>query len=84
MYMSYCRFEGTLNELRACIADVEDHIYDESEEPVSSREVEKFEVMVTEFYDWLNDMCLIDEMGELDTKELKAIAKKMREGRETA
>lgn len=83
MYMRYCMFEGTLNELRACMGEVETCIYDE-DETVSSREAEKFEVMVTELYDWLNDMCLLDQSGDLDTDVLKEISKNMRERRAMA
>lgn len=82
MYMSYCRFEGTLQELRGCIAVVEECVNEENEYPVSRREVERFEVLVTDFYDWLCDMALLDEFGELNKDELRSIADMMEKGHE--
>ena len=71
MYMSYCRFEGTKQELSACLRDVEGCV---NEEPgygdVSDREVTNFKNMVVDFVDWLHDMCLLDDEGNIDHEEL--------------
>ena len=73
MYMSYCRFEGTRQELRACLADVEEHVNGEAEYKVRENEIGHFEQMVREFVDWLNDMALLDEDGELNEREFEQV-----------
>lgn len=73
MYMSYCRFEGTRHELRACLSDVEDHVNGEAEYKVRENEIGHFEQMVREFVDWLNDMALLDEYGDLDEHALEEV-----------
>ena len=70
MYMSYCRFEGTRQELRACLTDVEEHVNGEAEYPVSQNEIRHFENMVREFVDWLHDAALLDDEGYLDEDAL--------------
>ena len=50
MYMSYCRFEGTLAELRACMSEVYDHVNEEAEYEVSDREINYFRQMVEIFF----------------------------------
>lgn len=77
MYMSYCRFEGTRSELNACLADVEEHAYEEAEYEVSDREINHFRQMVEHFYGWMVDMGLIDFNGELDRETLNDICEKM-------
>lgn len=77
-YMSYCRFEGTRSELRACMYDVEEHINEEADDEVSEREVGHFESMVEEFYDWMTEFGLIDAWGELDREKLSEVCDKMR------
>lgn len=77
MYMSYCRFEGTRQELRACINEVENHIYEEAEYEVSDNEIREFKQMVKDFYNFMADMELLDENGELDENVLDEISEKM-------
>ena len=78
MYMSYCRFEGTHQELRACLEDVEEHIQEEAEYKVSENEIEHFQNMVRDFYSWLVDYELITEDGELDEEMLERACEYMR------
>ena len=78
MYMSYCRFEGTFTELKACMATVDEHVNEEAEYEVSDREINYFTRMVTEFVDWLNDQCLLDEYGEVDEAMLETVCEAMR------
>lgn len=80
MYMSYCRFEGTLAEMRACIGSVEEHVNEEAEYEVSEREIDCFRKMVQEFAGWLYDMELLDENGELDETELDNVCESMARG----
>ncbi len=77
MYMSYCRFEGTNAELRACLSDIEEVLNEENEYPISEREATCFCYMVENFVDFLHDADLLDEDGELDTDMLKALRAKM-------
>lgn len=79
-YMSYCRFEGTLHELRACMADVDEHVNEEAEYEVSDREIKCFKDMIYEVVGWLNDQCLLDEYGEVDDLMLDTICEAMRKG----
>ena len=78
MYMSYCRYEGTLNELRACLADAQEHIDGEAEHSVSINEIGQFEQLVRDFVDFLTDNDLLDEDGYLDDDKLGEISKAMR------
>lgn len=73
MYMSYCRYEGTNQELNACLNDVGEHINQEAEYAVSDREILNFKFMVRTFVDFLNDNCLLTEDNELDEDSLEAI-----------
>lgn len=86
MYMSYCRFEGTHQELRACLCDVEEHVNEEAQYEVSDREINQFRNMVEYFVGWLNDMALLDEDGDIDQDALdqvcEALAKKYEEEEE--
>ena len=78
MYMSYCRIEGTLNEMRAVIGEVEDHVYQEECSPVSGREISAFENLMHEIFDFLEDMELIDYEHEwLDRERLEEICNMM-------
>ena len=77
MYMSYCRFEGTLAELQTCLADVEEHVNGEAAYPVSDREIGKFRRIVTEFTSWLHDMALLDDEGYLDEDVLNEVCEAM-------
>lgn len=76
-YMSYCRFEGTLHELKCCLNDVEEHINEEANDTVSEHEIACFEDMVKTFYEFLCEQELIDEDGELDTDRLSEIGDAM-------
>ena len=80
MYMSYCRNEGTLAELRCVMSDVEAHINEEAEYSVSEREIDKFKSVVSEFYDFLCETELLDCNGEIDNEVLDIICEKMRHG----
>lgn len=80
MYMSYCRIEGTYQELQAVLNDVQDHINGEAEYPISERERECFKDMVYWFHDFMLDNCLIDEDGEVDSRELENVLVQMAHG----
>lgn len=77
MYMSYCRFEGTLYELRACMSVVDEHINEEAESAVSDNEIRCFKNMLREFTGWMQDNELLDENGELDEETLDSICSQM-------
>lgn len=77
MYMSYCKFEGTLMELRSCMSTVEEHVNGEAEYEVSGREIDHFRRMVTEFTDWLHDMALLDDEGYLNEDALDEVCEDM-------
>ena len=77
MYMSYCRFEGTNNELVKCLSDVEEHIYGEAPYKVSDNEIEYFKKMTVEFFDFLKDNYLVTQDGELDGIVLDRICEAM-------
>lgn len=78
MYMSYCRHEGTLAELRACLSDAEEHINGEAESEVSDHEIRCFRTIVEEFVSWLQDMSLLDEDGYLDDDALTEVCEAMK------
>lgn len=80
MYMSYCRFEGTKQELRHCLNDVTDHINKEAEYPVSDGEIRHFRAMVYDFVEFLQDTEILDENGEVDKAVLDTVCEKMKEG----
>ena len=77
MYMSYCRFEGTYSELRSCLSDVEEHVSEEAEYEVSDREIRSFRNMVEMFHDFLCNMELLDEDGDLDMDALDSVCEAM-------
>lgn len=80
MYMSYCRYEGTLHEMRACIADVEDHVNETAEWPVRDREVESFRNLVHEVHEFLVNVEILDNYGDIDEEALECVCKLMKEG----
>lgn len=80
MYMSYCRFEGTKSELRACLNDVQEHIDGEAWDSISDREIGCFKAIIMDVVDFLNDNCLIDEDGMVDSKGLDDVCKAMAKG----
>lgn len=80
MYMSYCRNEGALAEVRCALSDVDAHIDEDAEYSVSEREIDCFKSLITELYDWMCERELIDCNGELDTDGLEEICEKMRHG----
>lgn len=80
MYMSYCRFEGTKSELRACLNDVQEHIDGEAEYSISDREIGCFKAIIMDVVDFLNDNCLIDEDGMIDRKGLDDVCQAMAKG----
>ena len=82
MYMSYCRFEGTRQELRACLNDVDEHVNGEAEYKVSESEIGHFENMIRDFVDWLHDMELLDEEGYLDDDALNEVLDSMNKANE--
>ena len=77
MYMSYCKFEGTLDELKVCLNDVDEHVSGEAEDEVSDEEIRHFRNMVEYFVGWLNDQALLDEDGCLDYDELDKVCEAM-------
>lgn len=77
MYMSYCRFEGTKQELAACLREVNDHIECQAEYGISEREIRHFKTMVYDFVDFLNDNSLLDDCGEIDREQLESVCKLM-------
>lgn len=77
MYMSYCRFEGTYHELRACVADVEEHVNEEAEYEVSDNEINFFRLMISDMVEFLQNQELLDEHGELNEEELDKICEAM-------
>jgi len=77
MYMSYCRYEGTLSELRACLDDVQEHIDGAAEYEVSYQEIRNFAQMVKEFVQFAQDNELIDCYGDLDNDRLEEICDAM-------
>lgn len=77
MYMSYCRFEGTYAELRTCLNDVEEHVNQEAEYEVSDEEIQNFRNMVEYFHDFLCNMELLDEDGNLDIDALDEVCEAM-------
>ena len=81
--MSYCRHEGTLAELRACLADAEEHVNGEAEYEVSDREIDCFKKMVDTFVEWLQDNDLLDEDNGLNWDVLNEICDSMKKTCET-
>ena len=77
MYMSYCRFEGALQEMRACMEDVREHSYEQAEYEVSDREIDCFRTMVRDFTDFLREMELVDEDGCVNEEELDRVCESM-------
>ena len=77
MYMSYCRFEGTLAELRACMSEVYDHVNEEAEYEVSDREINYFRQMVEEFSTFMTDLGITDCYGDLDNAKLDKVCEQM-------
>lgn len=82
MYMSYCRFEGTRSELAACLGEVEDHINEDAEYAISDQEIEHFRRMVKMFVEFLQELEILDEEGELDKEVLDIVCKSMAQGYE--
>lgn len=77
MYMSYCRYEGTLSELKVCLEDAAEHQDEMAEYAVSKREIDKFREMVEYFYNWCDRYSLINQYGELDEEMLDEICESM-------
>ena len=77
MYMSYCRLEGTRQEMAACLADVEEHINEEAAYETSDREIHNFRRMVREFADFLQENDLLDDNGYINDEVLDEICEKM-------
>ena len=82
MYMNYCKFEGTLAELNACIADVEGHVNEDAQYPVSAREIDCFRLLVETVANFLADAELLGEYGEIDSVRLDEICEAMSHGYE--
>lgn len=80
MYMSYCRFEGTRQELGSCMGVVIDHINEESQYAVSDREILMFKCLVRDFVEFLQESEILDEHGEIDETVLELVSDKMAEG----
>ncbi len=82
MYMSYCRFEGTQQELQACFSAVEEHVNGEAEYAISDREICCFKKMIEEVAEFLYDNDLLDEYGEVNATALDDICESMAKGGE--
>ena len=78
MYMSYCRFEGTRAEMRACIDVVEDHINEEAEYEVSENEIDQFRSIVNDMVTFLRENDIIDYDTEVDENALEKVCESMR------
>lgn len=78
MYMSYCRYEGTYSELRACLNDAEEHINEYAEYEVSDREIQHFRNMIELFHEFLCEQELMDEDGNLDWDAIDKVCEAMR------
>ena len=65
--------EGTKMELAACLRDAEDHVNGDAEYAVSEREIDCFEAMVEMFFEWMQDMALVTDEGELDREALQDV-----------
>lgn len=78
MYMSYCRYEGTYNELRRCLHDAQEHIDEEAEYDVSEDEIQHFRNMVELFHEFLRDNSLMDCDGRLDWTAIDAVCEAMK------
>lgn len=78
MYMSYCRFEGTKNELDACMDEVRDHYCEIAEYEVSENEIDHFQRMVRNFVEFLNEYELLNDDNEVDEDKLEEISETMR------
>lgn len=79
-YMSYCRFEGTLHELRACISDVQDHIDGSAEYGISEEQIDCFRKMVQEMHDFMYDTGILDDNGDIDKHWLDKVCEDMAKG----
>lgn len=65
-YMSYCRFEGTSNELRACINDLYDcGDLSDSESNYAARLRDLCEEYIDAYEEWLEQKELEKEDGEV-------------------
>ena len=64
--------------MKACLADVDEHIMEDAEYETSENEVRHFLDMVMDFFGWMNDNELITEDGELDEDQLGGICQAMR------
>lgn len=83
MNMSYCRYENTLYDLRDCLEDATEHINEEAESPVSSREIGYFRKMVEEMYNFLYENDLINyKTQEIDEEKLDEYCSRMEGGDE--
>jgi hypothetical protein len=82
MYMSYCRFEGTRQEMDSCINEVIDHINGDADYKVSDREIEEFRKMLRNFVEFLQDTEILDANGDIDGDVLDEVCKDMSYGHE--
>ena len=82
MYSSYCKFEGAYQEMERCLNDVQDHVDESAEYPISDRECNCFRKMVKEMVWFLNDNFLLDDTGNLDEEELEMVIRAMQKGEE--
>lgn len=76
-YMSYCKFEGTLSELRSCMNTVEEHVNEEAEYEVSDQEIRCFRDIAIEFNNFMHDMGLMDDEGYIDDDALDEVCEAM-------
>lgn len=77
MYMNYCRYEGTRQELNVCFRDIEEHVNGNAAYEVSEHEIYHFKKMIVEMHNFMFEMDLLDRYGDLDEDRLEEIAEKM-------
>lgn len=80
MYMSYCRFEGTKAELRACLEAVEEHVNGEAEYAISEREIYNFKCMIGDIIEFIYSNDLMDEYGDVNDAALDDVCAAMAKG----
>lgn len=69
VFMSYCRQEGTKKAIEEALNQVEEYS-NEPDMDMSDSEVKSFKAYIRQVYDWMQDMCLIDDEGNFNEEEL--------------
>lgn len=71
MYMSYCRNEGTYQEITACLDAVQERLDDVTCEQMSQKEAHYFVEIIRAVHYFLIENDLVDEFGDLDEDKLE-------------